>query len=323
MSPRPVVSLGEPVLDLVWGGTSPRGNSTFEAYPGGGAANVLAQVALLGGEAAMIGEVGDDFLGRGLLDRMGALGIDTSLVRASAARPTGVGFVLLAEDGERSFVFHRDAGARSALFTDDDQAFLREAGWFHFTSVTLGSAQQRQATLSAVACARAAGVPVSFDVNYRPSLWEEPRRAVSTMLRCCETATVVKMSDDERDALFPGDSNVSCAERLHRSGVALVCISLGRAGSFFSVPGIHGDCPTVPVRSCDTTGCGDAFMGTLLHGIRARGGLSWVTAARRSELEELFARANIAGAVCSTRFGSMTAVASAAEIDELQKGLRR
>lgn len=323
MTRRPVVSLGEPILDLVTGEASPRGNMTFEAYPGGGAANVLAQVAQLGGDAAMIGEVGDDFLGRSLLNRMGALGIDTGHIRFSSAKPTGVGFVLLGEDGERSFVFHRNAGKRSALFTEDDEEFLEAAGWFHFTSVTLGSSMQREATLRAVACARAAGVPVSFDVNYRPSLWTEPQEAAATMLDCCGQVAVVKMSGEERDYLFPGATNVSCAERLHAMGVELVCISSGRAGSFFSVPGTYGECPAVTVTARDTTGCGDAFMGTLLYELRVRGGLRWAATAGRQELEEIFTRANVAGGVCSTRFGSMTAVATAAEMDELQKGMRR
>ncbi|MFV0406999.1 MAG: carbohydrate kinase family protein [Propioniciclava sp.] len=317
MSDNTVISIGEPIVDLVTTPASPQDNLTFEAFPGGGAANMLAQVSRLGGATAMIGEVGDDFLGQHLLERMSGMGIDVAHVRMAPDKRTGTGFVHLDGSGERSFVFYRDTGRGGRLFTEEDISLVQQAGWFHATSVTLGSTLQRTATIRAVDAALTAGVPVSFDVNYRPALWEQPGEAHAIMLDCCRRAQVVKMSAEERDFLFGPVSNQQCAEQLHDSGVALVCVSLGSCGSFYSGAVGSAECPTARIHATDTTGCGDAFMGTLLHELTSRGGLAYLAAASREDMDEIFTRANAAGAVCSTRSGSMTAVASRAEIEQM------
>ena len=72
-----VISLGELLIDFTTAGKSDRGNTIFEANPGGAPCNVLALLANLGWRTAFVGKVGNDQFGMELKSSLSEAGIDT------------------------------------------------------------------------------------------------------------------------------------------------------------------------------------------------------------------------------------------------------
>jgi sugar/nucleoside kinase (ribokinase family) len=108
---------------------------------------------------------------------------------------------------------------------------------------------------------------VSFDVNYRPSLWPHPDAAISAIRRLLPLADVVKINEDELRLLTGTDDPDAGGAALLAAGPALVVITLGARGSAYRSAAASGFVPAFAVPTVDAIGCGDAFMAGVLVGL--------------------------------------------------------
>lgn len=330
-----VVAIGEPVIDFVpLSDAAGNGELCYRAYPGGGAVNVLAEVCAMGGSGLLLGAVGQDLFGEFLTREIRARGIETREIHATGAKNTGIGFVHLAADGERDFLAYRDYEAPVGLWGPDGEEAVSACRIFHFTSVSLVGQEQRRDTLRAAAFARSKGKAVSFDVNYREAMWEDKKAARELFWSCIGIADIVKLSEQERDFLCGCEDNRACAERIAGGRKKLVLISLGVKGSYFYCPDGDGMCSAYPVKARDTTGCGDAFVGTVLarlaaglreeqNGAEIPGAVASTVCPSASRMREIVELANAAGALCATRYGSLSAMPNYGETVEFKRQERR
>lgn len=323
-----VVAIGEPVIDFVpLGGEQGAAGLCYRAYPGGGAVNVLAEVCAMGGSALLLGAVGQDLFGEFLIREIRARGIETGEIHVTRTKNTGIGFVRLAEDGERDFLAYRDYEVPVGLWGPGSKAAVSACRIFHFTSVSLVGREQRRDTLRAAAFAKREGKIVSFDVNYREAMWGDKDEARELFWSCIGTADIVKLSEQERDFLCVGADNRTCAERISGGSGKMVLISLGAEGSYFHCPGGDGMCRAFAVRARDTTGCGDAFVGTVLamlaselrDGSTGAEGPGPLARLPISRVQEIVERANAAGALCAMRYGSLSAMPDDRETEEFMR----
>ena len=116
-----IISFGESLVDFLpdRAGTPLRDVETFRKSIGGAPANVAVGVARLGGAIAMMGKVGDDEFGHFLRSALQAEGIDITGLHTTAAAKTGITFISLSADGDRSFLFFREKSAESTMCRDD------------------------------------------------------------------------------------------------------------------------------------------------------------------------------------------------------------
>jgi hypothetical protein len=111
--PSKVVCFGELLVDFVptVGGLPVFDEPCFKAGAGGAPANVAVGICKLGIPAAFIGKVGDDEFGHALANVLKEHGVETRGVRFDAHAPTGLAFISLRSDGERTFIFYRNPSA--------------------------------------------------------------------------------------------------------------------------------------------------------------------------------------------------------------------
>lgn len=301
-----VTALGELLIDFTPVGTS-RGAMLFSRNPGGAPANVLAAVGRLGGKTAFIGKVGDDAFGVFLQKTLDGLGIMTEGIATSQAVHTTLAFVQLNENGDRSFSFYRNPGADMMLTADEvREDLIQDSHIFHFGSVSMTSEPARSATLHAAHLARRHGSIVSFDPNYRPPLWDDETTAKEQMLKGVALADIVKISEEEL-TLLTGDNDLEKGSlRLSESGASLVLVSLGPHGAFFRRGNMCGALPTYDVKTVDTTGAGDAFLGAVLYRLRSKS-ISEIRSLSAEQLADILSFANAAGSLATTKYGAITA----------------
>ena len=172
-----VVCLGEALIDMFPAeiGRPLAEVSAFHPKPGGAPANVAVAAARLGASAAFLGEVGDDAFGRFLIDTLAAEGVDTRGMRVDRTARTTLAVIAMPDPQRAEFIFYRQPGQDMGLRPDDiDTRLLGAARAFHCGPLSLIDEPGRSATLRAMTTARKAGALVSFDVNYRPSIWPHP-----------------------------------------------------------------------------------------------------------------------------------------------------
>ncbi len=312
-SPGEVVCLGEALVDLVSmaPGLGLHRAPTFRKAAGGAPANVAVGVARLGYRAALLGAVGDDALGRFLVEELRRHRVDVGGVARLPDRRTGLALVDLTPEGEPDFLFYGDRPAHLGLRLSRAMlARLRRARVFHYGSMTLIASPSRRATLRAVREARAVGAFCTYDPNLRAALWPGPRTARRWLGAGLAGADCVKLNAEELRFLT-GEADVAAGLRiLARKGLGLVVATLGADGCAYAGVAGEGRVPGFPVKAVDTTGAGDAFAAALIAGLLDAAGDRPVTVPDRARLEHVLAFANAAAALSTERRGAIPSLAT-------------
>ena len=263
-----VTCLGELLIDFtsLRPGASIIETPGFEKHAGGAPANVAVGVSRLGGRAAFLGMVGDDEFGRYLAKMLTDRGVDITGLRYSRDAHTTLAFVALREDGEREFIFYRNPGADMRYGLDDlDEGLIAGGRIFHHGSISFISPQNREATLRAVALAKAHKRLVSFDPNLRMNLWPDAPEARAGILLGLPGADILKVSEEELE-FITGQTDLDKGLRaLQAQDIPVVIATLGAQGCAYRWGEHAGAVPAPTAQAVDTTGAGDAFVAGLLH----------------------------------------------------------
>lgn len=260
-----IVALGELLIDFTEAGSSRDGKKLFEQNPGGAPANLLTVAAHMGYQTEFIGKVGTDMHGNFLKRVLEEEGIGTKYLIQDEKYFTTLAFVEIAENGERQFSFSRKPGADTQLCAEElDRKLLGNCKIFHFGSLSLTDEPARTATTEAVEIAKKAGAIVSYDPNYRESLWTDKKKAVETMKSVIPYAEMMKVSDEELVLLTGVEDYSQAAAQLLDMGPKLIAVTLGSEGVLLATRQRQEKVTGFKVQAVDTTGAGDSFWGGFL-----------------------------------------------------------
>jgi len=316
-----IVAMGEILVDMFPAelGKKLAEVSAFHPKPGGGPANLAVAAARLGTPCAFVGKVGEDAFGDLLVNTMEEQGVDTRGMRRDKQARTTLAFIAMPDENHAEFIFYRNPGADLRIRPDElDAELLATAKAFHFGSLSLVDEPARSATAAAIRMAKDAGALVSFDVNYRPSLWESPQQALAEIERFLPEADLLKVNEGELKLLTGYDDPADGAPVLLSRGPELVVVTLGTRGSDFCCAGaqghLQGHVPAFPVETVDAVGCGDAFLASLLTRLVAAPG-GWRTRLTEAALREDFRYASATGAITAMTQGVIPALPTRQQVE--------
>uniref|UniRef100_A0A7N0TW42 fructokinase n=1 Tax=Kalanchoe fedtschenkoi TaxID=63787 RepID=A0A7N0TW42_KALFE len=312
-SNRLVVSFGEMLIDFVptVSGVSLADAPGFLKAPGGAPANVAIAVSRLGGKSAFVGKLGDDDFGHMLARILRDNGvIDGGICFDQGAR-TALAFVTLRADGEREFMFYRNPSADMLLTPAElNLDIIRSAKIFHFGSISLIVEPCRSAHLKAMEVAREAGALLSYDPNLRIPLWPSAEEARKQIMSIWDQADIIKVSDNELEFLTGSDKiDDASALSLWRPNMKLMLVTCGEKGCNYYTKDFHGTVEGFHVKTIDTTGAGDSFIGALLTRLVKDHSVIEDEAKLRSVLRF----ANACGAITTTKKGAIPALPTETE----------
>lgn len=227
---------------------------------GGAESNVAIGVQRLGIDAVWCGRLGTDSLSDLIERELRAEGVRAEVIRDPEA-PTGLMLKEHPAAGATRVTYYRRASAGSRLAPDDlPDGLVEHAALLHVTGITPALSPSADATVEAVMRrARAAGVPVSIDLNYRSALWS-PERAGARLRELVALADVVFAGDDEAALVVGAGPAAELASRLRALGPNEAVIKLGAEGCSALIDGERFALPAVTVDAVDTVGAGDAFV---------------------------------------------------------------
>ena len=268
----------------------------FKIGPGGKGANAAVAVQRAGGEAVLLGCIGDDDFGRMEMAALRAEGVDVDAVAIHREASTGIGIAMIDADGENTIL--GVLGANDYLNSDD----VTHALTLHqdtLDGILVNFEVPEPAVAAAVQLGGDYGLPVIVDAGparpYESETW-----------RGC---TVLTPNEQETETLvgYPVSDDVT-AERAAREllgmGPKAVVLHRGARGALLVTSDDTIHIPSFSVDVVDTTGAGDAFSGTL--SVAVAEGLPLVDAIRR---------ANAAGALAVTRLGTLPVMPTRQEVD--------
>ena len=308
-----ITTIGEILIDMTQTGTDANGNAIFAAIPGGAPANLAVAARKLGVETAFIGCVGNDPFGAILRKTLLHYGVDASALQTTDDADTTLAVVTVDPHGERSFAFCRKPGADTQIDRTRALETASHAEILHFGSVSLAAVACRDTIVSAVKRAKENGALITYDPNYRASLWGSVEEAIEVMRSVLPLCDIVKISEEETLLLSGYEAPDKAAEALIEQGVKLVIVTLGANGAYWRYGKDSGTVPGFKVKVADTNGAGDTFFGAFVSRIAKHGGLNGLNPER---IERYVRYANRAASITASRPGAIPAMPTEDELTE-------
>ena len=269
----------------------------FYLAPGGKGGNQVVAAARMGASAKMIGRVGGDMFGPGLLDDLRGYGVDVSGVAEDTGAASGIAVILLDASRQNHIVAIYGANRRC----NDEQVAAAESALKGADALMLQLEIPAATSLKAARIAREMGVRVVWDpapaVGFPPEAYE-----VVDVLTPNQTEAAALTGVDVRDV----ESAESAARVLVGRGVGAVVVKLGEDGAYYLSDGDAGHVPSYEVEATDTVAAGDAF-GAAMTCVLADG----------ASMGEAVRYGTAAGALAVTKPGAQEAMPSRAEVEAL------
>jgi ribokinase len=309
MHPPRIVVVGSAVIDLTtFTNRFPRPGETvlgeqFDLGFGGKGANQAVAARLCGADVQMVARVGNDLFGPATIQNFAARGIEASHVRIVDGVSSGVAPILVDDTGQNRIIVVK--GANDRLRPEDvdlAEPLLRDASY-----VLLQLEIPLETVYHTIRLARTTGAGTILN----------PAPGQPLDLKAVGPVDYLIPNESEAEAISgqpvrTPDEARDCARRLIDQGVRRVIITLGAGGSLLASRDATEHIPTFRVESRDTTGAGDAFIGSLAVFL-AEG------VAERESVE----RASLYAALSTTRVGTQKSFSTRAEFEDAWRDRKR
>ncbi len=281
-----VVVIGEALTDVV---TTPGG--TIE-HPGGSPANVAYGLARLGVSTGLLTAIGTDRRGAALEEHLTGAGV-TLLPGSRSLEGTSTATATIAQDGSASYAFDIIWDVQPLDLVHTPPKVLHTGSIASFLA-------PGAATVRTVLQQLRHQCIITYDPNIRPSLLGTHAEALRTFEELVHLTSVVKLSDEDAEWLYPDKTLDETATHILTLGADLAVITKGSSGSLLATPGTVLSIPAVRSTVVDTIGAGDSYMSALILGILTRGTDGYAP----SVLEQLGGTAAAAAAITVGRAGA-------------------
>ena len=311
-----ITTFGEILIDFTSQGENEDGQMLYARNPGGAPANVAVSAARLGAHTAFLGKAGQDMHGTFLKEVLRKENVNTDGMLLDKKYFTTLAFVQVKANGERSFSFARKPGADTKIQKEEINIdILDNTKIFHVGSLSLTDQPARDTTFYAVRRAKAKGSIISYDPNYRASLWSSEEAAIQGMRSLVPYVDLMKLSDEETMLLTGCKDVEQAAERLYRQGVKVVAITLGGDGAYLYSRDGGIKVPGFAVSHVeDTNGAGDSFWGGFLYKISTSS--KKLEELTKEELKEYARFGNAVASLCVEKKGAIPAMPTLAEVEK-------
>lgn len=244
-------------------GTRTQDASKFTACLGGSSANISAAITRLGGAASLVTCVSDDAIGRFCLKQLDHYSIARNHVRMVGGEARNSLAVVESRIEDHQSVIYRNGAADFEMSVADvDAVDYGKFGAFITTGTVFAAEPSRSAAFRSMELAKNCGLPVIFDVDYRPYSWSSAETASLVYSQAAELCDIVVGNDVEFGFMAGNyDHGLEKARELALSTAKIVVYKMGEKGSITFADGIEFETGIFPAKPLKPTGAGDAFLG--------------------------------------------------------------
>ena len=242
---------------------------TFTADMGGSSANIAAGIVKLGGKASLVTRVSDDAVGRFCVNKLKHYGVDTTYVTSVGGEArNSLALYESRVHGHQSVIYRNGAADFEMTDADVDTVDYAAFGALVTAGTVFAAEPSRSATFKAFQSARAVGLPIIFDVDYRPYSWPSPDVAQEVLSKAGAMSDVI-VGNDEEFGFMAGDvrKGLDKARELAATSARIVVYKMGENGAITITKQGETRSGIFPVTALKPTGAGDSFMAGFLTGI--------------------------------------------------------
>ncbi|GFE64311.1 5-dehydro-2-deoxygluconokinase [Litoreibacter roseus] len=288
-------------------GTRTEDATHFFTCLGGSSANIGVAIVKQGGKAALVTCVADDAIGRFCINQLDLYGIDRAHVRSVGGEARNSLAVVESRIEDHQSVIYRNGAADFEMTVADVEAVDYTKFSALITTGTVFAAEpSRSAAFRAFELARGAGLPLIFDIDYRPYSWPSAEVAADVYSRAGSLCDIIIGNDVEFGFMAGAyEKGLDKARALVANGAQIAIYKMGEDGSVTITPDREFRSGIYATDALKPTGAGDSFMGGFVAAL----------ACGRS-LEEAINRGSASAAMVVARVGCAPAMPTTAELDD-------
>lgn len=243
-------------------GTAIKDAGTMVVGMGGSSANIAAGLVKLGMNAALVTRVSDDAIGAYCTQQLAHYGVDATHVKPVTGEFRNSLALYETRLEDHHSVIYRNGAADFQMSIADVEAVDFSAYGALITAGTVFAAEpSRSAAFRGFELAKAAGLPVIFDVDYRPYSWPSPQVAEEVLSKAGAMSDIIVANDEEFGFMAGGiDKGLAKARALAASTAAIVVYKQGPLGAITFADGQETRTGIYQVDALKPTGAGDSFM---------------------------------------------------------------
>ncbi len=287
-------------------GTKTEEAAQFVACLGGSSANIGVALTRLGAKAALVTRVSDDAIGRFCLNQLDHYGIDRTYVTPVGGEARNSLAVVETRIEDHQSVIYRNGAADFEMTEQDVEAvdYAPYAGLIT-TGTVLAAEPSRTAAFRAFELGRAAGLPLIFDLDYRPYSWPSADIAAQVYSRAGALSDVIVGNDVEFGFMAGAyERGLEKARALVAEGAKIAIYKMGENGAVTITPEGEFRTGIYPTAALKPTGAGDSFLGAFV-----------ATLAAGSDVKTAVLRGSAAAAMVVARVGCAPAMPTTEELD--------
>jgi len=288
-------------------GTKTEEATQFFACLGGSSANIGVALNKHGGKTALVTSVSDDAIGRFALNELDKYGVDRTHVKSVGGEARNSLAVVESRIEDHQSVIYRNGAADFQMTVEDVSAVDYSAYCALITTGTVLAAEpSRTAAFHAFDLARQAGLPLIFDLDYRPYSWPSAEDAAETYSRAAVLCDII-IGNDVEFGFMAGDydKGLEKARELANSTARIVIYKMGEKGAITLTPDEEFRTGIYPVTALKPTGAGDGFMGGFIASFAAG-----------HSLKDAVLRGSACAAIVVSRVGCAPAMPTTSELDD-------
>lgn len=292
-------------------GTKTEEATQFFASLGGSSANICVAITKHGGKAALVTRVADDAVGRFCLNQLDHYGVDRTYVNNEGGESRNSLAVSESRVEEHQTVIYRNGAADFQMTKDDVNSISYTDYSALITTGTVFAAEpSRSAAFHAFELAKAAKLPLIFDVDYRPYSWPSAKDAAQTYSKAAALCDII-IGNDVEFGFMAGDydQGLAKARELASTTASIVIYKMGEEGSITITPEDEFRTGIYPVEALKPTGAGDSFMGGFIASL-----------ANGYSLNDAVLRGSACASIVVSRVGCAPAMPTPAELAEFLSG---
>ncbi len=288
-------------------GTKTEDAMQFFAALGGSSANICVAIQKHGGQSSLVTCVSDDAVGRFCINQLEQYGVNTEYVRAQDGEYRNSLAVSESRVEDHQTVIYRNGAADFQMTIDDISTIDFAPSCALITTGTVLAAEpSRSAAFNAFERAKAAGLGLIFDIDYRPYSWPSAEDAAATYSKAGAMCDII-IGNDVEFGFMAGhyDKGLDKARELATSTASIVIYKMGEKGAITITPTEEFKTGIYPVQALKPTGAGDSFMGGFIASL-----------ANGYPLKESVLRGSACASIVVSRVGCAPAMPTPAELKE-------
>lgn len=291
-------------------GTKTVDATNFFACLGGSSANISVALVKHGCKASLVTRVADDAVGRFCLKQLDHYGVDRRFVLPVGGEARNSLAVSECTVENHETVIYRNGAADFEMATKD----LASIAWSDYaglitTGTVLAAEPSRSAAFYAFESARDAGLPLIFDVDYRPYSWKSAEEAADTYSRAAVLCDII-IGNDVEFGFMAGEYSRGAekARSLASHDAAIVVYKMGELGALTLAEGTELRTGIYPAAAIKPTGAGDSFMGGFIASL-----------ANGYSIKQSVLRGSACASIVVSKVGCAPAMPTAEELDNFLK----